>query len=119
MEKPPDQAETGIALPQARCLSKEQAAAYLGIGLTLLAELAIPHVRFGRRCVYDKLDIDAWLDDYKDERRRARKENIWPVMKDSIGGRIPVSGGSMQRSPMAKEYAKALGLKSKETPKPT
>jgi hypothetical protein len=115
MDKTPD--ETGLPLPAARCLSKEQAAAYLGIGVTLLAELAIPHVRFGRRCVYDKLDMDAWLDDYKDERRRAGKDNLWPVMKVSTGGRIPVSGGLVQRSPTAKEYAKALGLKSERTPK--
>ena len=107
----------GLPLPAARCLSKEQAAAYLGIGLTLLAELAVPHVRFGRRCVYDKLDMDAWLDDYKGERRRARKDNLWPVMKESTEGRTPVSGGLMQRSPTAKEYAKALGLRSRRTPK--
>ena len=110
--------EAGLPLPAARCLSKEQAAAYLGIGLTLLAELAVPHVRFGRRCVYDKLDIDAWLDDYKGERRRAGKENLWPVMKESTKDRTPVFGGSMQRSPTAKEYAKALGLTSKRMPKP-
>ena len=110
--------EAGLPLPSARCLSKEQAAAYLGIGLTLLAALAVPHVRFGRRCVYDKLDIDAWLDDYKGERRRAGKDNLWPVMKESTGGQTLAPGGSMQRSPMANEYAKALGLRSKRMPKP-
>ena len=108
-----DLEETSLPLPAARCLSKEQTAAYLGIGLTLLAELAVPHVRFGRRCVYDKLDVDAWLDEYKGERRRAGKENLWPVMKGSIGDRTAVTGGSVQRSPTAKEYAKALGLTSK------
>ena len=110
-------AQDVLPLPVARCLSKEQAAAYLGIGLTLLAELAVPHVRFGRRCVYDKLDVDAWLDDYKGERRRAGKENLWPVMKESTGDRTRPPGGSMQRSPTAKEYAKALGLTSKGMPK--
>ena len=73
MEKSSEPSEAILPLPMARCLSKEQAAAYLGIGLTLLAELSVPHVRFGRRCVYDKLDMDAWLDDYKAERRRAGK----------------------------------------------
>ena len=109
--------ETGLPLPAVRCLSKEQAAAYLGIGLTLLAELGVPHVRFGRRCVYDKLDLDVWLDDHKGERRRAGKDNLWPVMKVSTNDRTPVSGGFVQRSPTAKEYAKALGLKSERTPK--
>ena len=117
MDKALDSLEAGLPLPVARCLSKEQAAAYLGIGLTLLAALAVPHVRFGRRCVYDKLDIDAWLDDYKDERRRAGKDNLWPVMKESTGGPTRVPGGSMQRSPTAKEYAKALGLTSGRMPK--
>ena len=114
MDKALDSLEAGLPLPVARCLSKEQAAAYLGIGLTLLA---VPHVRFGRRCVYDKLDIDAWLDDYKDERRRAGKDNLWPVMKESTGGPIRAPGGSMQRSPTAKEYAEALGLTSRRMQK--
>ena len=58
-----------LPLPTARCLSKEQAADYLGIGVTLLMELSVPHVRFGRRCVFDKVDLDAWLDDYKQRGR--------------------------------------------------
>jgi hypothetical protein len=110
--------ETDLPLPPVRCLSKEQAAVYLGIGVTLLAQLNVPHVRLGRRCVYDRVDLDAWLDEHKGERGRAGKENLWPVMKGSTGDRIPVSGGSMQRSPTAKEYAKALGLKTAMTPKP-
>jgi len=74
--------ETGLPLPAARCLSKEQAAAYLGIGVTLLAQLDVPSVHFGRRCVYDRVDLDAWLDDHKGERRRAGKEKqTWPVTK--------------------------------------
>ena len=107
----------GLPLPPIRCLSKEQAALYLGIGVTLLAQLNVPHVRLGRRCVYDRVDLDAWLDETKGERRRAGKESLWPVTKESTGDRIPVSGGSMQRSPTAKEYAKALGLKTGLMPK--
>lgn len=109
--------EECLPLPPIRCLSKEQAADYLGIGVTLLAQLDVPDVRFGRRCVYDRLDLDAWLDEHKGERRRAGKENLWPIKKESTSDRTPVSGGSMQRSPTAKEYAKALGLTSKRTPK--
>ena len=51
--------DNGLPLPAARCLSKEQAAAYLGIGVTLLTELNVPCIKIGRRCVYDKLDLDA------------------------------------------------------------
>ena len=109
--------EPGLPLPPVRCLSKEQAAVYLGIGVTLLAQLDVPFVRLGRRCVYDRVDLDTWLDDTKGERRRVGKETLWPVMKGSTGGPIPVTGGSMQRSPTAKEYAKALGLKTDRTPK--
>lgn len=49
----------GLALPSARCLSKEEAARYLGIGVTLLAELQVPFIKLGRRCVYDLVDLDA------------------------------------------------------------
>ena len=110
--------EEVLPLPPVRCLSKEQAALYLGIGVTLFAQLNVPHVRFGRRCVYDRVDLDAWLDETKGERRRAGKENLWPVMKEFTGGQILATGGLMQRSPMAKEYAKALGLKTGRMPKP-
>jgi hypothetical protein len=109
--------EESLPLPPVRCLSKEQAAAYLGIGATLFAELHVPHVRFGRRCVYDRVDLDAWLEDHKGERRRAGKESIWPVTKGSTGVPIPATGGSTRRSPTAHEYAKALGLRTEKTPK--
>ncbi|MBU1691699.1 MAG: helix-turn-helix domain-containing protein [Gammaproteobacteria bacterium] len=46
-----------LPLPPVRCLTKEQAAEYLGIGVTLLSELGIPAIKFGRRCVYDKVDL--------------------------------------------------------------
>lgn len=109
--------EIDLPLPAVRCLSKEQAAVYLGIGVTLLAQLDVPCIRFGRRCVYDRVDLDAWLDEHKGERRRAGKDNLWPVMKESTSGPIPASGGFVQRSPTAKEYAKALGLKNEVKPK--
>ena len=109
--------DDSLPLPPVRCLSKEQAAVYLGIGVTLLAQLHVPHVRFGRRRVFDRVDLDAWLDEHKGERRRAGKEILWPVTKESTGDRTPVFGGSMQRSPTAREYARALGLKTDRTPK--
>src|ERR1035437_9024237 len=87
--------EPGLLLPCARGLSRKQAAAYLGIGITLLAEQGVPFLQIGRRCIYDRVDLDAWLDEYK-RRGRARKEfSSWPVKVDSTGGGIPVTGGSM------------------------
>lgn len=106
-----------LPLPSVRCLTKEQAAEYLGIGVTLLSELGIPHIKFGRRCVYDKVDLDNWLEEYK-QRGRAGKEKLWPVKQESTGGLIPATGGSMQRYPTASAYAKALGLNTEKKRKP-
>ena len=102
-----------LPLPFPRCLTKEQAARYLGIGLTLFMELGIPCVRFGRRAVYDLVDLDRWLDEYKN-RGRAGKEAVWPVKLESTGGKTHPSGGSTLSYPTAKEYARALRLKTEK-----
>src|SRR3990172_3740548 len=107
-----------LDLPNARCLSRDQAAAYLGIGVTLFESLCVPCVKFGRRSVYYRVDLDAWLDDYK-HRGRARKETLWPVKADSTGGGIPVSGGSMWYYRTADAYAEALKPRIESKPKPS
>jgi hypothetical protein len=104
--------------PVVRCLTKLAAAEYLGIGITTFDALRIPAVRFGHRCVYDRIDLDAWLDDYK-QRGRAGKEDQWPVSKGSTGARTLASGGLQQRFRTESAYAKALGLKTEKTPKPS
>jgi len=109
--------ESALPRPVVRCLTKEEAAEYLGIGVTLLAALDMPTVRFGRRCLYDRVDLDRWLDDYK-QRGRAGKECIWPVKPGSTDVAIPATGGLLQRYPTANAYAKALGLKTEKKPKP-
>ena len=115
-----DLEENGLPLPAIRCLTKEQAAEYLGIGVTLLTELGVPYLRMGRRCVYDKVDLDWWLLEYK-QRGRAGKDGIkkWPVKPESTGGKIRASGGSMLHYRTASEYAKALGLRTERKPKPS
>ena len=113
-----DMKAEGLPLPAPRCLSKEQAAAYLGIEVTLLAELCVPAIKLGRRCVYDKLDLDAWLEEYKQRGRAGKDDTLWPTKMESIEGRILGTGGLRQRSQTAKEYAKALGLKSEKKQKP-
>ena len=112
--------EQNLPLPFRRGLSKEEAVEYLGIGVTLLSELGVPCVKFGRRSVYDRFDLDEWLDDYK-RRGRAGKETEkqWPVKVASIGGGIPVTGGSRPYYRTADAYAKALGLKTETKPKPS
>lgn len=109
--------DTGLPLPAVRCLSKEQAAEYLGIGVTLLTELDVPYTKLGRRCVYDKIDLDEWLNEYK-QRGRAGKETIWPVKPESTGDRILDTGGLVQRSQTARDYARVLGLKTGTKLKP-
>ncbi|WP_254776170.1 helix-turn-helix domain-containing protein [Nitrosomonas sp. Nm34] len=111
--------KVSLSLPAIRCLSKEEAACYLGIGVTLLTELEIPFTKLGRRCLYDRVDLDAWIEEYKQrEHGRAKEENIWPKPKKaSTGGQIHASGGLQLRSQTAKEYAKVLGLKTDKTPK--
>ena len=110
--------ETGLPLPAARCLSREQAAVYLGIGITLLTELGVPFIKLGRRCVFDKVDLDAWLDEYK-QRGRAGKEFLWPEKLESTSGKIQDSSGSLLPSQTANAYAKALGLIAAKKPKRT
>ena len=117
--KPPGASdEPGLPLPSTRGLSRNQAAAYLGIGITLLAEQGVPFVQIGRRCIYDRVDLDAWLDEYK-HRGRARKDNLWPVKPDSIGGGVPATGGSMLCCQTADAYAEALKPKAGKTRKHT
>jgi hypothetical protein len=111
--------EDRLPLPAPRCLSKEQAAEYLGIGVTLLAELRVPAIKLGRRCVYDKLDLDAWLDEYKQRGRAGKEQSLWPKMvQESTGGLIQDSGGSMQSSQTANAYAEALKPRIAYKPKP-
>ena len=111
--------EVSLPRPMVRCLTKAEAAEYLGIGVTLFDELRIPVVRFGRRCLYDRVDLDAWLDDYK-RRGRARKEVEWPVQQvASIDADGRVFGGLQQPCRTASAYAKALGLKTEGKPKPS
>ena len=113
-----EQQETALPLPPARCLSKRQAAEYLGIGITLLADIGPRPVKIGRRCVYDVVDLDTWLDDYK-TRGRASKEVLWPEKEDSINARTPRIGGSKRSCQTDAEYTKALGLDGKRMQKST
>jgi|ERR1017187_4200666 hypothetical protein len=99
----------GLQLPAARCLSKGQAAAYLGIGATLLAQIGPPPMRLGRRLVYDVVDLDAWLDEHKG-RGRAMKEKSWLEKEDCTNAKIRPSGGSTWSSPTDAEYVGALGI---------
>ncbi|MGB4765411.1 MAG: helix-turn-helix domain-containing protein [Rugosibacter sp.] len=109
--------DNDLPLPVVRCLSKAEAARYLGIGLTLLAELDIPHVKLGRRCVYDVLDLDAWLNDYKQRGRAGKDKTLWLKKQESIEDQILGTGGLMQPSQTVSAYAEALRPRTDSKPK--
>jgi hypothetical protein len=105
-----------LPLPQRRCLTKEQAADYLGIGVTLLLQIGPPPIKFGRRSVWDLVDLDAWLDQYKGRGRAGKEDVQWPVQEEFTAGKTPDIGGSISSYRMATEYAEALKPKTRKTP---
>ena len=117
--KPDSENSPNLPLPVRRCLTKEQAAEYLGIGVTLLLQAGPRPIKIGRRSVWDVIDLDAWLDEYKG-RGRAGKEGAskWPVKPESTDGTTPATGGLKLYYQTASEYAKALGLKTDTKRKP-
>ena len=102
--------QPALSLPRARCLSKQHAAQYLGIGVTLFTEIGVPSIKLGRRILYDVLDLDRWLDQYK-HRGRAEEE-VWLEKEDSIVEKIHPTGGLTLSYQTDDEYVKVLGLKS-------
>ncbi len=106
VNKDPD----NLPLPQQRCLDKQQAATYLGIGITLFTQIGPKPIKLGRRCVYDRLDLDTWLEDYKQRGRASQEVNIWPETKDSTVAKTHPIGGSKSFCQTESEYKKALDL---------
>jgi hypothetical protein len=100
---------TALPLPRLRCLSRGQAAKYLGIGITLLTQIGPEPIRLGRRLVYDVVDLDAWLDEHKG-RGRAMRGKSWLENEDCTDARIHRTGGSTWSSPTDAEYVGALGI---------
>ena len=76
----------GLPLPYVRCLTKEQAAAYLGIGVTLLLQLGPPPIKFGRRSVWDVVDLARWL-----ERTEGGPEGVGMARTVGSSGNYPYS----------------------------
>src|SRR2546425_9203404 len=107
--------ELVLPLPSRRCLTKEQAAAYLGIGVTLLLQIGPPPIKLGRRSVWDVVDLDTWLGEYKDRGRAGKEgEAKWPARPASTGAETRGTGGSKLYYQTAEAYARALGLKTEK-----
>ena len=104
-----------------RGFNSQEAMAYLGVRRKAFEKHFKPYLngtRFGTAIVYDRVDLDAWLDQYK-QRGRAGKEVEWPVKPGSTDAANPATGGLQQRYRTPSAYAKALGLKTEEKPKPS
>lgn len=110
-----DDSELVPPLPLRRCLTKEQAAAYLGIGVTLLLQIGPRPIKLGRRSVWDVVDLDTWLGEYKDRGRAGKEgETKWPAKTESISGATRATGGSASYYQTAGAYARALGLRTEK-----
>src|SRR5262245_49914959 len=94
-----------LPLPVVRCLTRLQAARYLGVGITLFDTLGVPCIRLGRRCVYDRVDLDAWLDEYKGQMHATGSIGVSINRTTLASGDLGVSG-SLDRHSTARAYAK-------------
>src|ERR1700691_5617892 len=101
-----------------RYLPRREAAAYVRCSLRFLDGMELPFIRKGRCKVYDRIDLDARMQQDKC-RGRAWKETLWPVNVDSTAARTRGSGGLASFSRMDAAYAKALGVSIAPMPKAT
>jgi len=115
-EEDRQESRPALPLPMRRCLTKEQAADYLAIGVTLLLQIGPRPIKFGRRSVWDLVDLDAWLDQYKGRGRAGKEVVQWPVQEESTAGVTPGIGGSISSYRTASEYAEALKPRTKTKP---
>jgi hypothetical protein len=106
------------AAAPSRYLTRREAAAYVRCSLRFLDGMGLPFIRKGRCKVYDRIDLDARMQEDKC-RGRAWKETVWPVNVDSTAARIRGSGGLASFSRMDAAYAKALGVSIAPTLKAT
>jgi hypothetical protein len=105
---PPDSA--------ARYFTRLEAAAYIRCSPRFLDGLELPFIRKGRCKVYDRVDLDAHMQD-DGQRGRAWKEILWPVIVDSTAALTRGTGGSTSFSRTDDAYARALGVSNAPMPK--
>jgi hypothetical protein len=110
--------EVPQSVAPARYLTRREAAAYVRCSLRFLDGMELPFIRKGRCKVYDRIDLDARMQQDKC-RGRAWKETLWPVNVDSTAARTRGSGGLASFSRMDAAYAKALGVSIAPMPKAT
>ena len=107
-----------MAAAPSRYLTRREAAAYICCSVRFLDGMELPFIRKGRCKVYDRIDLDARMQQDKC-RGRAWKETLWPVNVDSTAARTRGSGGLASFSRMDAAYANALGVSIAPMPKAT
>ena len=116
--KPKVKSEDRPATPAGRYFTRLEAAAYIRCSPRFFDGLPLPYIRKGRCKTYDRVDLDAYMQD-DGHRGRAWKEIPWPEKLDSIDVRIRGTGGSASSSQMDAAYAKALGVSIAPKPRPS
>src|SRR5271169_6316512 len=101
--------EVPLLATPGRYLTRREAAAYVRCSLRFLDGMGLPFILKGRCKVYDRIDLDAHMQQDKC-RGRAWKETVWPVNVDSTAARIRGTGGLASFLKMDAAYAKALGV---------
>jgi len=105
-------------IPRHPYLTRREAAAYIRCSLRFLDGMGLPYIRKGRCKLYERVDLDARMQQDKC-RGRAWKETLWPVNVDSTAAKTRGTGGSVSFSRMDAAYAKALGVSTTPMPKLT
>ncbi|HEY9081181.1 hypothetical protein [Magnetovibrio sp.] len=101
-----------VQLPVKRYLSRDEAAAWLGVCVDTFMSLDIPFVDFGPRCKrWDTVDIEAYAEQNKahnSARTSAQQKGRQTCV--STNAKTPLSGGLIGQTRKVADTAKALGL---------
>lgn len=99
------------ALPPRRYLSRDEAAAWLGVGVDAFNTFDIPYCDFGPRLKrWDVLDIVAYAEDTKSRDSARTSEPRRRQLCDSTNVKARPNGGSIGETRTVKDTARALGL---------
>lgn len=99
----------------ARVLRLKDAPKYLGMDIKVFNELVRPHLSefpIGKQGIgFDRLDLDAWFEEYKSRNRRlkatSRGGTLWDARKHQVS--LSEEGsGKLTNSCTDKEFARAL-----------
>ena len=95
-----------------RLIRSRDAPTYLGMDRNRFNKLVKPLltvIPIGKQGIaFDRLDLDAWVDDYKDRNGRpAQERDVWDI-KECRGSRAVVKSGTSTKKLTDNEFTKAL-----------